>query len=206
VANLKLISDLIANSDEDGMKLNLLNKYPSVIEALDQTISGLVKVLSIEKDPGSTAKETRFREICDEVYAELDSMIANADPEIITDFSACETIVFMQSYLKSIFRNLISNAIKYRDESRKLSLEIRSHKLDNFILLTFRDNGTGIDLDAYGHDLFKPFKRFSRLSEGSGLGLHLIKGIVTKNGGKIEVSSKAGEGTVFSVYLVPYTV
>jgi signal transduction histidine kinase len=99
---------------------------------------------------------------------------------------------------------MLSNALNYRSDDRKLVIDINSGHSNQYIWLSFKDNGTGIDLDYFGKDMFKPFKRFVSTPVGSGLGLHLVKSIVTKNGGKIKVKSKKGEGTTFKIYLVEY--
>jgi sigma-B regulation protein RsbU (phosphoserine phosphatase) len=70
----------------------------------------------------------------------------------------------------------------------------------------FSDNGRGIDIEEHGQDLFKPFKRFHREKEGMGVGLYVIKYMVAKNGGHIEVDSKVGEGTSFNIFLKPYEI
>lgn len=102
-------------------------------------------------------------------------------------------------------RNLISNAIKYRQPDRALKITITSRPVDDTCtLLTVADNGIGIDLDKHGQHLFKPFKRFDSKTEGKGIGLHVIKNMVERNGGKIEISSTPGEGVRFDVYLKEY--
>jgi two-component system, chemotaxis family, CheB/CheR fusion protein len=204
VSNLKLITEVINSTPEEKSKLQLQKRYENIIKTLDNTISGLVNVLTLEKKEESIAKKVSFQDISNQIMLELDGWIREAEPEIHIDFSACPTITFMESYLLIIFRNILSNALKYRSRRRKLILNLQSDKTGKFIELSFSDNGIGINLDVYMKDLFKPFKRFSSLSEGSGLGLHLVNNIVTKNGGYIDVKSKSGKGTTFIIYLVEY--
>lgn len=67
-------------------------------------------------------------------------------------------------------------------------------------MLTVQDNGLGIDL-SQEHKLFAMFQRLHDHVEGSGIGLYMVKKIIENAGGRIEVQSKVGEGTEFSVYL-----
>ncbi|HEX2970422.1 MAG TPA: GAF domain-containing sensor histidine kinase [Bacteroidales bacterium] len=203
VSNLKLVTEVIAATDDKELKLQLLDQYPTAIKTLDQVISGLIRVLAIEKNPGPI-KDLQFQAVFNKVSKELTNIITEADPKIQIDFSSCNSIIYIESYLFSIFRNTLSNALKYRSEERKLSIDIQSRYEGKYAVLTISDNGTGIDMKTYGKDLFKPFKRFNQQIEGSGIGLHLIKNIVTKNGGKVEVESQSGTGTTFKIYLVPY--
>jgi PAS domain S-box-containing protein len=204
ISNLKMLTGVIDNTDDTDRKLLLQKKYSSVIKTLDNTISGLIKVLAVEKDFSSGTKMLHFQDVYDVVAEELSQQIKSFDPEINIDFSICNSIVYIESYLFSIFRTILSNALNYRSDERKLIIDIRSGCTNRYIWLQITDNGTGIDLDYYGKDLFKPFKRFVATPEGIGLGLHLVKSIVTKNGGKIKVESKKGKGTTFKIYMVEY--
>jgi PAS domain S-box-containing protein len=202
ISNLKLLTSVIENSKDNEMKCNLLKKYNPIIENLEGTISGLIRVLEIEKTTGECVRKLYFENMLHSIVHELHERIKEADPEINYDFSDCPSIIYTESYLASIFRNMITNAIKYKSQDRDLVVNITSSYTDNYTLLSFSDNGIGIDLEAYGSDMFKPFKRFSSQSTGSGIGLHLIKSIVTKNGGNIEVESEIEKGTTFRIYLV----
>lgn len=59
----------------------------------------------------------------------------------------------------------------------------------------------GMDLDDVRNDLFKPFKRLTADDKGKGIGLHLVRAMIEKTGGKIEVESEKGRGSRFYVYL-----
>lgn len=104
--------------------------------------------------------------------------------------------------VSEIFRNLISNAIKYRqlEEGFVPEVYIKVH-IDNLRAdISFSDNGIGID----EHDLAKIFEMFYRATEqsdGSGIGLYIVKNAVDKLGGKISVASKSGHGTRFNIIL-----
>jgi PAS domain S-box-containing protein len=103
--------------------------------------------------------------------------------------------------LKIIFSNLISNAIKYQDYSKAEStLNIDVKPEANSVVLTFTDNGVGIDA-AYQDRIFSMFFRASEQSEGSGLGLYIVKQAASVLGGNIRLSSEAGKGTRFTVTL-----
>ncbi|MEM6965709.1 MAG: HAMP domain-containing sensor histidine kinase [Bacteroidota bacterium] len=108
------------------------------------------------------------------------------------------------SYIKSIFYNLLSNSIKYRSYERPLEITVSITKKDVYTVISITDNGIGIDMERYGHFLFKPFKRLTLERKGTGIGLSIINSVVRKNGGRIEVKSKINKGASFAVYLVPY--
>jgi PAS domain S-box-containing protein len=204
ISNLILLTNTIESTDDIDMKLDLQKKYNPIIEILNKTISGMINVLSIEKNSDAGVKRIYFSDAIVQIKAELNHKIMEADATIACSFRYCRSIVYNESYLMSIFRNMLTNSLKYRSDFRKPVIMIKSEKVDEEIILTFTDNGIGIDLQRYGDDLFKPFKRFGSKSEGSGIGLHLVKSIVTKNGGHIEVTSAPCEGTAFKIFLVEY--
>jgi signal transduction histidine kinase len=103
--------------------------------------------------------------------------------------------------ISEIFRNLISNAIKYRQLHSSLSeITIKIH-IDNLRAdIVFADNGIGID-EANLTRIFEMFYRATEQSDGSGIGLYIVKNAVEKLGGQISVASRIGQGTRFSIVL-----
>ncbi len=103
------------------------------------------------------------------------------------------------AYMESIFFNLISNALKYRDPNRDPVIRIYCRQDGEYVIIHVHDNGTGIDLEKHGKSIFNLYKRFHFHIEGKGLGLYLVKTQVNLLGGEISVESKVGEGTVFII-------
>lgn len=98
------------------------------------------------------------------------------------------------------FFNIISNAIKFTQDSGEISISL--FQKENFAIISITDNGIGMDIEV----LSRIFEKFyqgdtSRSGIGNGLGLALAKKIIDLHGGEIEVKSKKGEGTKFVVVL-----
>jgi signal transduction histidine kinase len=106
---------------------------------------------------------------------------------------------FLQKNLRSVLYNLLSNGIKYRSSHRAPKLEVSCQKVPNFHVLTIFDNGLGLKENQLSR-LFSMFKRFHDHVEGTGIGLYMVKKMVENVGGHIEVESKVGIGTTFSIY------
>ncbi|MBO7615284.1 MAG: HAMP domain-containing histidine kinase [Bacilli bacterium] len=106
-----------------------------------------------------------------------------------------------KSLLKEVIINLISNSIKYRSE-RDLQIKISSNETPFQLAFTFEDNGRGIAEENLKY-IFNKFYQVDKTkhTKGIGLGLSIVQRIVEIHGGKIEVSSKIGEGTTFEIYL-----
>jgi signal transduction histidine kinase len=117
-----------------------------------------------------------------------------------------------------VFLNLMTNAIQSLENKQgTISVNIRTvtgisvRKLlnrmivaDEYVLVTFRDTGKGMDPSVIGR-IFDPFFTTREVGKGSGLGLSVVHGIVSEMGGEIIVSSEISIGSVFSIYL-PLTV
>lgn len=125
------------------------------------------------------------------------------------DFSGEVLMVEGNPYrLEQVFLNLLSNARyaveergrKYAPPGYVKKIEISCNRVNNRCEIKVRDNGTGIP-KRHLDKIFDPFFTTKEAGKGTGLGLAIVYGIVEKHGGYVEVASKLGEGTTFSVYL-----
>jgi signal transduction histidine kinase len=99
-----------------------------------------------------------------------------------------------------VFQNLLSNAMRYRDPSRRCEIRITGEQHGATSVVRFADNGVGIK--PSDHELvFQLFRRASGDAEGSGVGLALVKKIIDEHGGTIELESELGVGTTMIISL-----
>ena len=107
--------------------------------------------------------------------------------------------------LRTVFVNLLDNAVKYSKDDRKISIRAKKTTLNKKVDIFIRDNGVGIPVG----ELKRIFKRFYRVqnasakdTKGTGLGLSIVRSIIEQHGGKIRADSKGeGRGTTFIVQL-----
>lgn len=103
--------------------------------------------------------------------------------------------------LDIISRNLISNALKYADQSKpSQSIQISAYLINGFLQLNFEDNGLGI-AEEHVNKIFDMFYVTTHQNKGSGIGLYLVKEMVNKLGGEISVTSSVGNGSIFAIKL-----
>ncbi len=115
--------------------------------------------------------------------------------------------------LHQIVMNLCTNAIHAMGEQGVLRVELGAHEVaadrilahgvlqaGSYARLAVRDTGTGMD-EATLAKVFEPFFTTKEVGKGTGLGLSLVYGIVTDSGGAIEVESRPGAGSTFTIYL-----
>jgi signal transduction histidine kinase len=82
----------------------------------------------------------------------------------------------------------------------RLSIRARRDELADGVVLEVADNGSGIPVEALPH-VFEPFFTTKEQGKGVGLGLAVVYGIVTRHHGKVEVDSRPGAGTTFTIHL-----
>ena len=184
---------------EDSELKEIINGFSKSTHLLNETINDLVKVIIIKDNPSIQKEEIFIKDVFENVFNQL-SFLISANKPILKINLEVETIFDInKSYLESIFLNLLTNAINYREPSRQLRITIATKVEDNNLFMTFKDNGIGIDLEKNNDKIFGLYQRFHNYPESKGLGLYLVKSQVESMGGTISVDSIVGKGTTFTI-------
>lgn len=185
---------------------NIISKYIDIMESNSMRLIRLINNLidSTKIDAGFVkftpinADIIKFIEdVCDSVvdYVDFNKMNLIFDTD-----SEEEIVLFDPDIIERILLNLLSNAVKFNKVSGTIYVNL--YTKDDEIRITVRDEGIGIPKEK----LSSIFKRFEQLQtknkiekQGSGIGLYLVKSLVTLHGGNIKVESKVNEGSKFIV-------
>ncbi len=170
------------------------------ISELDEVIQDLSHILNIRKNYTQVLTEVSLREEFERVQLNLSDEILRTQALVEAVWEGEITLHTIKPYLYSILYNLITNAIKYRQEDRNPHIIIRAREEEKELCLEVQDNGMGIDLEAYGKKIFQLYQRFHFHVEGKGMGLFLIKTQVNALKGRIEVESTPNEGSTFKIF------
>ena len=142
-------------------------------------------------------------EVVEEIVMSVTNITDIKGIRIIFDTDTEEKIVACDTeMIQRILLNLISNAIKFSNEGDEILVEFKDK--DKFFQISVKDNGIGIEEENLKmiFDRFKQVdKSLSRNSEGTGIGLSLVKSIVELHGGAIYAESEFGKGSKFTVEL-----
>ena len=192
----------IVKPDNEENKF-LLEKIVEETELLDDVIKDINIIISARKSETEKLQYVLLEPEYNLVLQSLNADIVKSSAQVYHNFSEVKGITTIKSYLYSILHNLISNAIKYRQPDLPLTIHIESSQNENFICLSVKDNGRGIDLKKNMSKIFGLYKRFHGADiPGKGVGLYLVKTHVESLGGRVEIESKLDEGTEFKVYLL----
>lgn len=205
VSNIISLVSLANDKDlKEDEREYVMNSLTTSAERLNEVIDDLNVILSTGKQLNEKKKLIHFSKVVSDIQDSIRNIIEKEKVSFKIDFKRVDEILTIKSYIYSIFYNLISNSIKYRKPDESLEIAIESSIDEKKIILTFQDNGLGIDLQKNGDSLFGLYKRFhADKAEGKGLGLYMVKGQVEKLGGKISVKSLVNQGTKFTIELTP---
>jgi len=170
---------------------------------LSRLISDLLDISKIESPEFTLTKaEFDLSEIVVELVESLEPLAAAKQQRITTFIDEDIEMVGDKQKLTQVVSNLIENAIKYSPENADINVE--TSVIGGEAKVVIRDNGYGIT-DSDQEQIFEAFFR-SRTEEnwevpGTGLGLALVKRIISMHGGSVDLDSEIGVGSVFTILL-----
>ena len=200
LANLLGIADLMHENDlSSQVKEQLMQELLNNIGRLDEVVKDLNTILRVKTEMNENKVKIDLSELVNSIKWSIDHLIQEEGVEIITDFSAQPEYTSVKSYLHSIFYNIISNSIKYKQPSKQPIIRISSKIEDDQVVFIFEDNGLGMDLEKRADQIFGLYKRLHNHVEGKGMGLFMVKTQVESLGGKITVESAQNKGSRFII-------
>lgn len=200
--NIRSLIDILSATDSpDTLQTSVMEQMRMASDKWLKTFQDFIDLLK-EKNAGEKLKmNCDIKSVITQLMEENHDLITKHKVNVIVQLEDAPLVVAAHDDLISIFRNLVTNAIKYAHPDRVLELDISYISYFDSIAILIADNGIGIDLAIYGDKLFSLFERGEQTAGvfGSGIGLYLVQEQVKRNSGKITVQSTLGEGTVFQV-------
>lgn len=201
VANIRALTDILKETESFQSEQDLIQKMSLSVLNLDTIITDLNQILQIKQQQNSLREQVNLHELMSSITLSIKNLIVQENVSIELSVDESFTITAVRGFLYSIFYNLTLNSIKYRRKDISPMIKIKYTVENDEIVIGFQDNGKGIDLDKNGDSLFGLYKRFDSTVEGKGLGLFMVKTQVEELGGRIEVESIVGSGTLFIIRL-----
>ena len=179
-------------NDEAKLYIEFINKSAIRMRSL---VRGLMEYARIGKR--DEVKEMDCNRVVNDILNDLSLTIYNAQAEITV--KKLPKIRGYETYIRLLFQNLISNAIKFSKENTKPKIKIKCSETEKEWKFSVKDNGIGID-EKYIDQIFIIFKRLNNNSvyQGYGIGLAHCKKIVDLHNGEIQVKSTLNSGSTFS--------
>lgn len=208
LTNIRMYAELL--TDEIDEEDRIPNKYLKVISGESLRLSRLIEnVLNFSRSQRNTIKINKTPGIIDDCVKNtiiaFEATLHNKGMQFETNYSAAKIVYFDKGFIEQILNNLLSNAEKYANSGKKITLstQITNHECK----ISVQDNGPGIPIAARPH-IFEPFYRVSsKLTDGisgTGIGLNIARQLAQLHGGDLKlVESELGACFVLSLDVSP---
>jgi PAS domain S-box-containing protein len=203
INNIEALINIVHEGLTEECKSNVQESIEMIrhsIEKFQSVISDLGHIGKSNSGTSAGAKEIYFSEVLEDIKITLREQIKEAQAGFLEKFETAAISNYPIHNLRSILHNLVSNAIKYRDPERKPMIDISTKREAEYVLLRVEDNGLGIK-ENDRHKVFGMYERAHDHVAGTGVGLSIVKRLVSNSGGKIMLESEEGKGSVFKIYL-----
>ena len=190
---------LVQQMGEDPKSLENVEYAEVALEELDRVEKSISHLLKYAKEEDVDLVEVRIADVVDAALTEMRGKLDAAKVAVTRNYIGGPTIIADRDKLRAVFANIIDNAIDAfeEDDGRRIEFFIENG-VPGRVKIRIRDNGNGIEVKEIDR-IFNPF--FTTKAEGTGLGMAISKKVVEAHEGTINVSSKPGEGTEFTVGL-----
>jgi light-regulated signal transduction histidine kinase (bacteriophytochrome) len=196
-----LLEDYENLLDDDGTRR--LNRLIYLTQRMERLVNDLLYFSRIGRQD-LAFRQTDLNAVIKDVVSTIEQFLEDRHAKVVVN-GTLPTIYCDVTRITEVFRNLISNAVKYNDKVEKI---VEVGLLDEHPdpdgksrrnVFYVRDNGKGIPKEFYG-DIFRIFKRLEKgdgMEDGTGVGLTFVKKIILRHNGTIWLESALGVGTAF---------
>ncbi len=188
----------------DDLARDYLQRSAAAASRMQTLIDDLLEYSRVDSR-GRTFTLVQLGPMLATVVEDLGERIESTAAEIV--IGEMPTLEGDYTQLRQLFQNLIANALKFQDPARRCHIEVTATPIqldqrEGGYVITVADNGIGFEA-KYAERIFAPFQRLhSREAyDGTGIGLAIVRRIVERHHGQIEVTAAPGEGASFRVTL-----
>lgn len=200
----EMSADTRSALDEMKRQIDIDYLRIDIEKLLSESMAGMLRVKRIVQDltDFSHAEESEIQ--WSNLEQGLDSTLniiwqeISSKAEVVKEYAGIPKVECMPAQINQVFMNLLRNAMQAIETEGRIT--IRTGQNGEDIWVEVEDNGKGIKPEHMGH-IFDPFFTTKPAGTGTGLGLSVSYSIVKKHGGRIEVKSSPGTGSVFRVVI-----
>lgn len=185
-------------------ELSVANSYFDMIQGRVLKLDSLIRKI-IDYYKNARSENVTDNIVFESLFSSVWETIKPQNQSINFKLDVKQDVIFMGDYyrLEIVFENLISNALKYQlPENKDQQIEVKAVVDDKFARITVSDNGIGIKPE-YLENVFKLFFRAENSinTEGTGIGLYIVKEAIEKMKGEINIKSTYMSGTTFEIII-----
>jgi signal transduction histidine kinase len=187
-------------TDDQGKRDKHIERIKNSVDNLNDVLEDFLSLGKLNEGKVEVRSEKiNLAEVLNDVLMEMKGLTRKGQELVLN----CEKKLVIHSdknLLRNVLVNLISNAIKFSDEEKKITVAVAEEKSEVSIMV--KDEGIGISAEDQEH-LFSSFFRGTNVTniQGTGLGLHIVKRYVDLLGGRVELKSRLNKGTTVIIYI-----
>ncbi|MEJ7664845.1 MAG: ATP-binding protein [Hymenobacter sp.] len=159
---------LLTEAGDDDQRQIFLQMLTTSTEKLAETIVNLNDIITVNSNFNKLREPRRLRAEIEKTLEALSVLIRQHHIVVEVAVPADMVVTVVPAYLDSILLNLISNAVKYRDPARPAVIRLATSLEPDYVVLTVRDNGRGLDLAKNRTKLFGMYKTFHNNEDARG--------------------------------------
>ncbi|WKV11454.1 sensor histidine kinase [Marivirga harenae] len=197
ISSLKGLVELLKLEGEQAQLPKYLNMMNDSLKRQDEYIKNIL-LHARNRRMVNDFRPIQLSVVIDEILTDLIHYDGRDKVEIKVDVP--DEVVTDENRLKIVLSNLISNAIKYRDDHKVPQIEIFSSASPDGVLITVQDNGIGIQ-EEYQSKIYNMFFVTNNSKKGTGLGMYIAKEAIQKMNASISLASTYGSGTRFDLFI-----
>lgn len=183
------------DSDENLYLEKIINSSRALQNLLEDLLQ-LSRISSQEKELEEVDLNLVISDVIEEFDEDIEKLHAQIEIESLATIEADKLLIYL------LFKNLLSNALKFRKADQDPKIKIQSKNSEDYTEISFADNGIGFN-EEDAQKIFRQFERLHGVSEydGHGIGLALCKKIAKRHGGSITAHGIKNEGSTFTIKL-----
>jgi PAS domain S-box-containing protein len=212
---IQIFSDWICSRDAENLSAEGKYRFQRIRAAVSRMEMLIGDILSFSRISvaDKNIEPIDLNHVLQIVHSDLQEIIDNKTAKITAD--KLPVVAGNRSQLEQLFRNLLSNALKYQPPGHTPVIRITAEHIKGsdiqhdaampekqYVKISFADNGIGFD-PAYSKKIFQMFQRLHAMHEypGTGMGLAICRKIMEHHEGFITAQSELGKGSIFDCYL-----
>ncbi len=202
LAETMLLGDVDEETDELLVPAHLAERLHNEALRMGSTIDDLLLLSSIETEVSPELDPVPLAKVVEEATSRVSGAASAAGIIINADVPAGLLVPGERRQLVSAVFNLLDNAVKYSDRGQTVTVSAAADPLE--VALEVTDGGIGIptkDLERIFERFYRVDRARSRRTGGTGLGLAIVRHVAHNHGGSVQVSSREGQGSTFTLTL-----
>jgi PAS domain S-box-containing protein len=201
VSGFEGVLNLVMEEKDEASKQSLLHMLQDGVMNLKTTLNDLQEVVQINIEEDMVKVWMPLKNEIQKVFESLKTVAEEAGLTLVNEVDSEQRVFAYPAYLRSVLLNFTTNAIKYLSPEKDSYFKVYVQNTSDKTVISFEDNGLGIDLDRHSKSIFNLFKTFHNHPDSRGVGLFITKNQVEMMGGNLSVKSTVHQGSTFIVEL-----